>query len=167
MTFDPIMSIKIKIRVNGQEYSSVDEMPDDLRQIYEKALPGGVPSKITFNGQKFSSVDEMPPEIRQKYEAVLGIVAIPLPTPTGIPTPEQIQQIADAIAASRKIEAIKLYRSFTRSDLKSSKEFIETLAVQLNEKDPSRYPLLPTGKGCLGLVLAGIGLIILEILRTS
>lgn len=83
------------------------------------------------------------------------------------PTPEQIQQIADAIAKNQKIEALKLYRSFTGSDLKSSKEFIETLALQLNAKDPARYPAMPAGKGCLGLILAGIGLIILEILRNA
>ena len=83
------------------------------------------------------------------------------------PTPEQSQQIADAIAANQKIEAIKLYRNFTGNDLKASKEFIEQLAVELHEKDPSRYPLMPAGKGCLGLLLAGFGLIILELLRTA
>ena len=82
-------------------------------------------------------------------------------------TPEQIQQIANAIAGKKKIEAIKLYRDFTGSDLKNSKEFIETLAVQLHEKDPERYPLLPAGKGCLALIIAGIGLMILEILRAA
>ena len=77
---------------------------------------------------------------------------------------EQMQQIADAIAASKKIEAIKLYRNFTGSDLKDSKEFIEMLSVRLNEKDPSRYPAMPAGKGCLGLLLAGLGLLFAAIL---
>ena len=162
------MNIKVKIRINGQEYGSVDEMPEHLRQIYANALPGTgqTHSAIIFNGQKFGSVDEMPAEVRQKYEAVMSMMPHQLLAQDTNLSLEQMQQIADAIAASEKIEAIKLYRSFTRSDLKNSKEFIEALAVQLNEKDPSRYPVMPVGKGCLGVVLAGMALVVLEILRS-
>ena len=89
----------------------------------------------------------------------------PLPNSGGNLTPEQIQRIANAIAGNNKIEAIKLYRSFSGNDLRDSKEFIEKLAVQLNAQDPERYPVMPAGKGCLGLLLAGLGLVVLELLR--
>jgi hypothetical protein len=66
-------------------------------------------------------------------------------------TAEQMQQVTDAIAAGKIIEAIKLYRQFSGAGLKDSKDFIEGLAVELHEKDPQIYPALPTGKGCLGV----------------
>jgi rhodanese-related sulfurtransferase len=71
------------------------------------------------------------------------------------PTPEQIEQIAKAIANNKKIEAIRLYRSFTGSDLMKSKDFIEKLTVKLREADPARFPA-KTGKGCMS-VLAVFG----------
>ena len=67
-------------------------------------------------------------------------------------TTEQMQQIAHAIAAGRIIEAIKLHRQFSGAGLKDSKDFIEGLAVELHEKDPEKYPALPTGRGCLGVL---------------
>ena len=36
MTTD--ITVKTRIRVNGQEYASVDDMPDDVRQLYQRAL---------------------------------------------------------------------------------------------------------------------------------
>lgn len=72
-------NVKTRIKVNGIEYSSPDEMPEDVRAKYEKALAQrGLPnthikssSKITFNGQTFNSAEEMPPDIRRIYESVM------------------------------------------------------------------------------------------------
>jgi ribosomal protein L7/L12 len=149
-------NIKTKIKINGKEYASVDELPADIRQMYEKAMQGNTQrtTKIKFNGQEFASVENMPPEVRKMYEAVMGAVeAQPHPDPTGNISPGQSQQIANAIADGKKIEAIKLYRRSTNCDLKDAKDFIEKLAIQLHGKDPARYALPQAGKGCLGLVL--------------
>ncbi len=94
-----------KITFNGKEYSSVDEMPPDVRQTYEKVIQvfqdkdqDGVPdifqggaqniqgaqkivinqglfTKIIFNGKEYSSVDEMPPNVRQAYEQAMSAFA--------------------------------------------------------------------------------------------
>lgn len=32
------ITVKTKIRVNGQEYQSVEDMPADVREAYERAL---------------------------------------------------------------------------------------------------------------------------------
>ncbi len=80
------------------------------------------------------------------------------------PTPEQMQQIGEAIAGGNKIEAIKRYRTFTGSDLRTSKEFIEKLAGELHGKDPARYPAMPAGKGCLVLLVSVIVLLVLGLL---
>lgn len=94
-----------KITFNGKEYSSVDEMPPDVRQAYEKVIQvfqdkdhDGVPdifqgsaqntqdaqrivinqssfTKIIFNGKEYSSVDEMPPNVRQAYEQAMSAFA--------------------------------------------------------------------------------------------
>ena len=51
----------------------------------------------------------------------------------------QVQQINDALAAGRKVEAIKLYREFTGTGLKEAKDFIDALVPQLQQQDPARF----------------------------
>ncbi|MCH5373408.1 MAG: ribosomal protein L7/L12 [Planctomycetes bacterium] len=60
------------------------------------------------------------------------------------------QQIAEAIFAERKIEAIKLYRDATGQGLAEAKEFIEKLTDELREKSPERFKPLSSGSadGC-------------------
>jgi hypothetical protein len=84
-----------RITINGQEYNSPDEMPPDVRRLYDNAmqamgnaLPGGqagnttvftsrggllntnivVRKNITVNDKHYKSLDEMPPELRQLAE---------------------------------------------------------------------------------------------------
>jgi len=86
-----------KITINGREYDGPDEMPADVRHLYEdamrQALPAlkdqdgnGVPdlfegtgsgrartflsSRITINGKTYRGVEEMPPDVRETYERV-------------------------------------------------------------------------------------------------
>ena len=63
------------------------------------------------------------------------------------PTPEQMDAIADALAANRKIEAIKIYREATGKGLKDSKEFIEVLIPKLREEDPEKFAALGKSQG--------------------
>jgi hypothetical protein len=75
-------NVKTKIKINGKEYSSPDEMPPDVRSLYEKAKANRqnpsantrikTNSKITFNGQTFDSLDEMPAEVRRIYDDVMS-----------------------------------------------------------------------------------------------
>jgi hypothetical protein len=60
------------------------------------------------------------------------------------------QQIAEAIFAERKIEAIKLYRQATGQGLAEAKEFIEKLTEELREKSPEKFKPLSSGSaaGC-------------------
>lgn len=54
-------------------------------------------------------------------------------------TDDQIQQISDALASNRKIEAIKIYREATGKGLKEAKDFVEALIPRLKEQDPEKY----------------------------
>ena len=75
------------------------------------------------------------------------------------PTQEQIEQIGSALAAGRKIEAIKFYRETTGQGLKESKDFIEALIPKLKEQDPEKYAKLQTpGAGCASAIFLCIGL---------
>jgi len=80
------MSVKINVKkkyiVNGKEYSSVDEMPQEIREAYEKALvrgkeinPNGAArinaGKIVFNGVEYGNEEEMPQNERQMYTTIL------------------------------------------------------------------------------------------------
>jgi hypothetical protein len=82
-------------------------------------------------------------------------------------TPQQTKQLEDALAAGSKIEAIRLYREFTRQDLHVSKRFIDQLVLQLIQRDPAKFEkLLQKSKGCgtvvVCLVLSiGIGFFLL------
>ena len=64
------------------------------------------------------------------------------------PTYQQIQEIENALASGNKIEAIKIYRDVTGRGLKESKEFIETLIPELQEREPEKYAKLSQGSGC-------------------
>ena len=86
---DVKFNVKYKFKVNGKEYSSLEEMPPDIRDVYEKAVnkDGGIghgnissisPGKIVFNGQEYESVDSMPADIRQMYETIMKTVIIRL-----------------------------------------------------------------------------------------
>jgi hypothetical protein len=76
------INIKRNYKVNGKEYNSIEEMPQDIREAFEKAMaskPGfslrlnsaEVHAKIKFNGTEYNSIDEMPQDSRHLYENVL------------------------------------------------------------------------------------------------
>ena len=70
------ITLKSKIRYNGQEYSSPAELPPDVRAAYEKALHQGkvVSRKFVVNGQSFASEGEMPGDIRKLCDDVMGVI---------------------------------------------------------------------------------------------
>ena len=77
--------VKRKFIVNGKEYSSVEEMPPELREAYEKAVRSGtgvriekpqvsVETKIVFNGKGYDSLEAMPVDVRRVYQSVMKSV---------------------------------------------------------------------------------------------
>ncbi len=76
------------------------------------------------------------------------------------PTRQQIEEITGALAAGRKIEAIKIYREATGKGLKEAKDFIDALIPRLKEEDPQTYAKLSAGEGsgCASVVLFCVGL---------
>jgi hypothetical protein len=75
--FCPAVSItlKSKIRYNGQEYSSPAELPPEVRIAYEKALhDGAVKKKFVFNGEAFANEDAMPADVRKLCDDVMGVI---------------------------------------------------------------------------------------------
>ena len=83
------MNIKFNVNrkyvVNGKEYHSLEEMPDDIRNAFEKAMAsqGGqglrfeqkkTVNKITFNGTTYDSPEAMPAEVRILYDQVMSSV---------------------------------------------------------------------------------------------
>jgi hypothetical protein len=76
------VNVKRKFKINGKEYNSIEEMPPDIRNAFEKAMasqvgsgqqanPATTQTKIIFNGTEYQSIDAMPQEVRQLYEKVL------------------------------------------------------------------------------------------------
>ena len=78
------IKVTTKIRCNGQDYASSEDMPTDVRRAYEEAMTslkdsGGVQAgkakKVILNGREYGSVEEMPDDVRQLYERAIGSVA--------------------------------------------------------------------------------------------
>jgi hypothetical protein len=76
------VNVKRKFKINGKEYNSVEEMPQGIRNAFEKAIvsktgsgqqvnPAMMQTKIIFNGTEYQSIDAMPQDVRQLYEKVL------------------------------------------------------------------------------------------------
>jgi hypothetical protein len=76
------ISVKRKFKVNGKEYNSIEEMPHNIREAFEKAIasqadsglqakPATMQTKIIFNGTEYKNIDGMPQDVRQLYEKVL------------------------------------------------------------------------------------------------
>jgi hypothetical protein len=91
-------NIKRKFIVNGKEYSSVEEMPPELREAYEKAVGSGtgvriekpqarVTTKIVFDGKEYENLEAMPADVRRVYLSVMKSVE------TGEASPEMLSAI--------------------------------------------------------------------------
>jgi hypothetical protein len=71
------MNVKRKIRFNGQEYSSPDELPPEAEVAYRKATRAGTASlnkyldKIIVNGREISRDGE---QGRRLYEDIMSVV---------------------------------------------------------------------------------------------
>lgn len=76
------IDVKHKFKINGKEYNSVEEMPEAIREIFQKASglqsasgyqisPDARHTRIIFNGTEYESIDAMPQDIRQLYNKVL------------------------------------------------------------------------------------------------
>lgn len=66
-----------KFVVNGREYGSMDELPEDIRASIQKAMREGknvevnTTTAIVFNGKAYRDVGEMPTNERLLYEQVM------------------------------------------------------------------------------------------------
>ena len=90
------VNVKRKFTVNGNTYGSLEEMPPELRQAFEKTISGAASarlavttSKVVFNGKVYESVNEMSPEERQLYEDTLKLIQEkngPLPPEAVLPS---------------------------------------------------------------------------------
>jgi hypothetical protein len=69
------ITLKSKIRYNGQEYSSPGELPPEVRAAYEKALRE-VPLKTKFviNGEQFANEAAMPADVRRLCDDVMSAI---------------------------------------------------------------------------------------------
>src|SRR5204862_8113330 len=70
------INLKTKIKYNGQEYSSVEELPPEARSAYEKAIAAESAirsTEIVFNGREYASPEQMPTAERQLYEDAMKL----------------------------------------------------------------------------------------------
>jgi len=76
------VNVKRKFKVNGVEYNSIEEMPENVRENFKKTMAAMAGSKqginlavsrtkISFNGAEYDGPDAMPPDARQLYEKAL------------------------------------------------------------------------------------------------
>lgn len=73
---------------------------------------------------------------------------------------EQWQEIEERLFAGRKIEAIKLFRTYARVDLKDAKQIIDEHQQGLRRQFPDRFTKT-CGSGCSAVVLAAFAAVTL------
>ena len=67
-------SEKRPIVVAGKRYNSVEEMPAEVRRVYDLARAAqadaetAAPVKLIFNGKEYEGLDSMPPDVRKLYQ---------------------------------------------------------------------------------------------------
>lgn len=65
---------KRPIVVAGKSYESVEQMPAEVRRVYDLARSSqqeaetAGPVKLVFNGKEYEGLDAMPPEVRKLYQ---------------------------------------------------------------------------------------------------
>ena len=76
---------------------------------------------------------------------------------------QQWDQVDSELAGGRKIQAIKLHREFTGSDLRTAKDAVEARLAELRIQDPQKYPATKTG--CMPMLLVFVSTLSLVVLR--
>jgi hypothetical protein len=117
--FDSAVSItlKSKIRFNGQEYSSPSELPPDVRMAYEKALHEGKKKRnFVVSGQRFASEEAMPADLRKLCDDVMSVIEnngeVTIPNGQKRDPLLSKREICIAIAVGAGIAALVLSRIF-------------------------------------------------------
>ena len=76
------ITLKTRIRVNGKEYSSVDELPPEIRSVYERVIANGsklavshnITPRLVVDGQQFSSVADMSAAEKKLYDDAMQLI---------------------------------------------------------------------------------------------
>jgi hypothetical protein len=111
------VTLKSKIRYNGQEYSRPSELPPDVRMAYERALhDGAAKRKFVVNGQSFASEEAMPADLRKLCDDVMDMIESngEVTIPNGQKSDPLLgkREIGIAIAVGVGIAALVLARIF-------------------------------------------------------
>lgn len=62
---------KKPITVAGKTYASIEEMPAEVRRVYDLAVAAKSEAdqlKIIFNGKEYAGLDSMPEDVRKAYQ---------------------------------------------------------------------------------------------------
>ncbi len=103
------VNVKWKFKVNGKEYGSVEEMPANVREAYERAKGTFriASARVVFNGQEYESVEAMPDDVRRVYDKVMTAAE------TG-KTPEEVLSGAEIGPPARVQGSQAVARSISR-----------------------------------------------------
>ena len=99
--------VKRKITVDGREYESLDEIPDELRAKVESALDAGAARKTTIyvNGKTYSSTEELPAALRA---VVTGLTTLAMKRMAGTPTEPTPEAVRPEPLVSKKMLVIAI-----------------------------------------------------------
>lgn len=87
--------------------------------------------------------------------------------PNPIPD-DALRQMHEDIFAGEKIQAIKIHRETTGSDLGEAKAAVDAIDAELRAKSPERFKPEVARAGCLGLLVASApigGAVLVEVFR--
>ena len=123
------INVKRKFKINGKEYSSIEEMPDEIRETFRKAMDSQTGSgqeishtatrtKIIFNGAEYDSIEAMPQDVRELYQEVLKAAETGTASPqigfSGSIGGTLKQQPRGAVRSGENRKPLKVEPSFSR-----------------------------------------------------
>jgi hypothetical protein len=115
------IDFKKKIIVNGQEYHSWEEVPEEVRRLVNPASgPAGEPFRsgtgsqqsIVFNGKEYADLAAMPEEERRLFETIMSTVRTDEGSPAGNPIALQNK---DGQKAAQSLESYRKHKSASPS----------------------------------------------------
>jgi hypothetical protein len=108
MGIDFKVNFKTKIKINGKEYGSMDEVPEQYREKVRGALNSAGAAghgKLVVNGTAYDSVEAMPPDARELYEEAL-VKAAAKARETGMNLPAPAGPAGEGAISARTVAVI-------------------------------------------------------------
>jgi ribosomal protein L7/L12 len=122
-------------------YGNIEDLPVEAQEKIRKAIRAGrkLDAVKVYYTQTKHSLLESKKIIEDEMDRLKNIYREGWEQLGETAGPDEMDQILDCIFASKKLDAVKIYKESTGLSLMESKKFIEGVINRLNEDCPEQY----------------------------